>query len=348
MLSICIYILLFHEVDDEIKYPNFVPPKYNEVDLYDGCLGFRMFSNKSCINRCSKSALQGIISLPTTFQYEISDLLSCHVCPQPPPYKEAIWKWMESFQFNITNRKSWGRVLDAGTGTSSMKFLTSLETEEITAITNSDLIKTMLHKFDIRDQDTIIHGDWTKIKSFPDLKGKVFDVVLADYLVGSMEFNSPFYQDTLFEILHPFVGDLLYVIGQEPYRLPSDMAGEHIETKQKDFYPAEYVARKLAMNIFKYRDSTAIFSNERFYREYPIDWVVRTLKKSNFTIVKVIMFPILFGKEALEKQLENADGSLKRGYYKDILMDQKINQEAIRDFEGYYNHFKRQLEKKTN
>jgi len=57
------------------------------------------------------------------------------------------------------------------------------------------------------------------------------------------------------------------------------------------------------------------------------------------------MFPILFGKEALEKQLENADGSLKRGYYKDILMDQKINQEAIRDFEGYYNHFKRQLEK---
>lgn len=44
----------------------------------------------------------------------------------------------------------------------------------------------------------------------------MFDVVIADYLVGSIDAFAPYFQDKIFERLKPHVGKRLYVTGAEP------------------------------------------------------------------------------------------------------------------------------------
>ncbi len=59
-------------------------------------------------------------------------------------------------------------------------------------------------------------------------------------------------------------------------------------------------------------------------REFPVEWVVRTLEKSGYIVDDIRLFPINWGIKALEKQLNVCEITLKNG--KDRLLRQYIGQ----------------------
>src|SRR5215213_2881956 len=122
---------------------------------------------------------------------------------------------------------SFGRILDAGTGPRSFRWLTSLETDSITAVTGDALMHRKVQRLagePRRPEDRLLLGNWTD----PELlAGERFDTVLADYLLGSIEGFAPYFQTSLFERLRPLTGNRLYLTGVEPYVVerPADEAG---------------------------------------------------------------------------------------------------------------------------
>mmetsp|Transcript_8452 Transcript_8452/g.24433 ORF Transcript_8452/g.24433 Transcript_8452/m.24433 type:complete len:90 (+) Transcript_8452:522-791(+) len=50
----------------------------------------------------------------------------------------------------------------------------------------------------MREQDKVVIGNWDD-ETF--LEGEVYDVILADYLIGAMDGFSPYTQDLIFERL---------------------------------------------------------------------------------------------------------------------------------------------------
>ncbi len=108
----------------------------------------------------------------------------------------------------------WGRVLDAGTGTHSLDWVASLPTESWAAVTGDPREGDRLRRrATLRPDDRVLVGNWTD-PAF--LAGEVFDVVLADYLLGAVEGFAPYFQAELFERLRPHVGRDLYVVCLEP------------------------------------------------------------------------------------------------------------------------------------
>jgi len=89
----------------------------------------------------------------------------------------------------------WGSFLDAGTGTHSIGWVSSLQTERWTAVTGAQG-----HAAQVRDavektrrpQDRIVLGNWADPSL---LAGERYDTVLADYLLGAIDGFAPFFQD---------------------------------------------------------------------------------------------------------------------------------------------------------
>ena len=88
---------------------------------------------------------------------------------------DALFKHIELIQGN----KPWGRLLDAGTGTASLRWITSLDTLSWTAITaDPQRARKVENEFSDsrREGDRVIAGNWSDPLL---LQGEVFDVVLA-------------------------------------------------------------------------------------------------------------------------------------------------------------------------
>jgi hypothetical protein len=87
-----------------------------------------------------------------------------------------------------------------------------LPTSNITAITGDRKRQIQLEdvfKNRLRPQDRIVTGNWKDNKM---LDGQVYDVVLADYLLGSLDGFAPYFQDRLFERIKPHVGKRLCIL----------------------------------------------------------------------------------------------------------------------------------------
>jgi len=110
----------------------------------------------------------------------------------------------------------WGTVLDAGTGIHSLEWILELLTTSWVAVTGDpkreEEIKNLFSS-KLRPQDKLLCGNW-KDEQF--LGSQVFDVVLADYLLGSIEGFAPYFQEKLFYRLRKHVGKHLYVTAAEP------------------------------------------------------------------------------------------------------------------------------------
>lgn len=190
----------------------------------------------------------------------------------------------------------WGSLLDAGTGKGSMRWLLSLTTDRWTAVTGSSRMAEVA-RAEIaerqRPQDRLIVGNWMDAEL---LSGESYDTVLADYLLGAMDAFAPYWQDNLFARLKPLVGRRLYVIGLEPYVafVSSDPAG------------------RIVGDIGRVRDACLLLSNDRPYREYPLDWVLRSLRASGLRIVDTQRFPIRYGERFINSQLDLCSESLQR------------------------------------
>jgi len=192
-----------------------------------------------------------------------------------------------SFIEGVQGQAPYGRVLDAGTGARSMRWLMTLNTDSWTAVTAAPDHAAQVRRLvgeGQRPQDRLLVGNWTD----PELlAGEQFDTVLADYLLGAVEGFAPFFQNALFARLRPLTAKRLYVTGMEPYTIerPEDAAGV------------------LIWEIGRFRDACLILAGEQPYREYPLHWVVAQLRRSKFRPVAARKFPISFKANFVNGQI---------------------------------------------
>jgi len=182
----------------------------------------------------------------------------------------------------------WGAVLDAGTGRGSMRWLLAQRTERWTAVTGAQLMAETVQRdvgTRLRPQDRIVVGNWMDPQLLADER---YDTVLADYLLGAVDAFAPYWQDQLFSRLQPLVRGRLYVIGLEPYTpyVPDDAAGRVIS------------------DIGRLRDACMLLARERPYREYPLDWVLRSLRAAGFRILDAQRVAIRYGERFVNSQLD--------------------------------------------
>lgn len=181
-----------------------------------------------------------------------------------------------------------GRVLDAGTGTHSMKWLTGLPTDAWTAVTGAVAHAAQVRQLigeRMRVQDRLIVGNWAD----PSLLAKeTFDTVLADYLLGAIEGFAPYFQTELLVRLRPLTRQRLYLTGVEPYVVarPADDAGQ------------------IVWEIGRFRDACLTLAGERHYREYPLDWVLLHLRRAGFEPVSARKFPIRYKARFVNGQID--------------------------------------------
>lgn len=133
--------------------------------------------------------------------------------------------------------------------------------------------------------DRVLTGNWQD-PAF--LAGERFDVVLADYLLGAIDGFAPYFQDRLFSRLrrHLGPGGTLYAIGLAPF---ADAGGG----------PGADVVREIA----RLRDACILLAGHRCYREYPLDWVLRSLEGAGFHVEDAVEIDIVWGARWVEGQL---------------------------------------------
>jgi len=200
---------------------------------------------------------------------------------------DALFSTIERFHAG----RPWGAFLDAGTGWHSLSWLRTLDTERFTAITGAPARETDLKKRlgpgGMRAADRIVTGNWTDPTL---LHGETYDVVLADYLLGAIDGFAPYFQGQLFGRLHRLVSPgtgRLYVVGLEPY---PDRAADH--------------GGRLVLEIARLRDACILLAGHRCYREYPREWVHRSLEASGFVVEDSVAIPIVYRRRFVDGQLD--------------------------------------------
>ena len=202
---------------------------------------------------------------------------------------DALFTQLETWH----GKRDWGTVLDAGTGEHSLRWLLSLPTASVTAITAASQRREhlmMLFQKELREHDVVLNGNWLN-QLF--LTNSTYDVVIADYLLGAVEGFAPYFQNALFSRLHRHCRKDLYVVGQEPF--PQ--------------YPATSQG-KLVQEIHRLRDSCILLAGHNCYREYPRSWVISNLESSGFIVHKQKSFPIRIDKYYLQRQLQVCENKL--------------------------------------
>lgn len=190
-------------------------------------------------------------------------------------------------------------VLDAGTGRASMSWLLrSRWVGSWTAVTASasmeqDVRAVVAEAPSDAPPGRVVRTSWDDPLA---LRGERFDVVLADYLLGSLDGFTPYQQDLLFERLsaHVVPGGLLVVVGLEPIPNSAPEPGD--------------VVCKCA----RLRDAMFLHAGQRAYREYPRTWVLRALERAGFAKPGLVRrFPIIYTPADLMKELRTARSRLE-------------------------------------
>lgn len=216
----------------------------------------------------------------------------------------------------LSQNQQFGRFLDAGTGTHSLRWMASLirdgddnsgnnndllKIEHYTAITADEKMRLNVLKeaqaLGIEGRGDIIIGNWENTHDDGEgelCHGMKYDTILADYLVGAMDGFSPYYQDQIFSRLvkHLKPGGLLHVVGLNP--IPDKAPGD-----------ADIFCR-----VTKLRDACILLAGHRCYREYPVDWIERNIEKSGLEVINTSKFPILYSHAAIVRQLNVARSKL--------------------------------------
>ncbi len=201
----------------------------------------------------------------------------------PKPVTDALFDQLVAWQGD----HDWGRLLDAGTGQHSLRWVLGLSTSAWTAVTGGksredELRHTLGHR--MRPGDRLVTGNWSDPAL---LAGERFDTVLADYLLGALDGFAPYFQDQLFQRLRPHVAGRLYVVGLGPYG--DEGGGEAGDTVRA---------------IARLRDACILLAGHRCYREYPLSWVERHLDAAGFRVTARSRVPIVYGQRWVDGQLD--------------------------------------------
>lgn len=187
----------------------------------------------------------------------------------------------------LHSARSWGTVLDAGTGVNSLRWLRTLPASGLTAVTGAELMVRRM-----RDalgpspaNERILTGNWAD-PAF--LAEETFDTVVADYLIGAMDGFAPYFQEDMFARLRALTAGRLYLVGLEPYVVdrPSTPAGD------------------IVFRIGRLRDTFLLLSGQKPYREFPISWVEAQLERAGFEVIATKRFPIRYRARFVNAQLD--------------------------------------------
>lgn len=201
----------------------------------------------------------------------------------PQPVADALFDRIAAWQGD----RPWGHVLDAGTGLHSLRWILGLPTSRWTAVTGGASRQRELREHlgpHMRPVDRVLTGNWQDPAL---LEGERFDTVLADYLLGAIDGFAPYFQDRLFARLRPHVAGRLYAVGLAPYR-----DGEGGE------------AGALIRELAALRDACILLAGHRCYREYPLDWVLRSLEGAGYVVERAEAVPIVYRQRFIDGQLD--------------------------------------------
>lgn len=255
----------------------------------------------------------------------------------PPPKSKNLVYGSDDKLFGCIERnqaltgKSFGKFLDAGTGSHSLRWIASLivgknkqdnkdgngnnddddpvsflNIEEYTAITADEgMRRTVLkeaQELGIEQYGRILIGNWQTTSSASSSStelchGEMYDTILADYLVGAMDGFSPYYQDMIFPRLNQHLkpGGRLYVIGLNPIPHRDDTDAN----------------ANIICQVARVRDACILLAGHRCYREYPVEWIERHLEKvPGLKVVQSSRFPIMYSHAAIVRQLNVARSKL--------------------------------------
>lgn len=216
----------------------------------------------------------------------------------------------------LHGHRSWGAMLDAGTGSGSICWMQSLPTERWTAVTGAEghaIQVRELARAARRPADRIVLGNWANPAL---LAGETYDTVLADYLLAAIDGFAPYFQERLFARLRPLTGTRLYIVGLEPY-VPADEPTD----------PAAHIIWRIG----RLRDSCLLLAGERPYREYPAEWVIEALRRSGFEPISAERFPIRFGRRFVEAQIAMCMPRLARLADRQLATALQHNAAALRE-----------------
>jgi len=223
---------------------------------------------------------------------------------------DSLFGCVESNQ-RATGRP-FGDLLDAGTGTHSLRWIASLlhsqtnpsddlHVSKFTAITADESMKRNVlaeaEQLGIVDRGEVVIGNWAseeKEEGQGLCVGETYDTILADYLIGAIDGFSPYFQDRIFPRLasHLRPGGCLYVVGLNP--IPDSIGGD-----------ADVFCR-----VTKLRDACILLAGHRCYREFPVDWIQRHLELAGLEVKDTSRFPIKYSHGTIVRQLNVARSKL--------------------------------------
>ena len=247
----------------------------------------------------------------------------------------------------LASGKPFGRVLDAGTGRKSLDWIRHLlvasnssssnnnNTEAFgitgwTAVTTCKYMARLMQDVTkehgmlnhskpaaaVSSSEGVVSGNWFDDEGSapPLLEGEMYDTILVDYLIGAIEGSSAYKQDCIFERLrkHLKPGGRMYVIGLQP--IPDKAPGnEDLICQAKRLRDASVILagdhcyRGMTV-IFLYGVIFYIISHYLFLaKEYPFDWVLRTMERSSsLRVLEHAKFPLLHSESDIQAQLHLA------------------------------------------
>lgn len=153
----------------------------------------------------------------------------------------------------------WGDVLDAGTGASSWDWLLKQPCRSRTGVTaEAARAQSLRSRPGVSADDTILEGLWQDTQL---LEGRSFDVIIADYLLGSCDRYAPHFQEEMLERVVGKCSGWLFLVGLEP---PA---------------PATTPAQRCLFEVAQLRDAVQLLLGNRPHREIPQAWIERQLTR---------------------------------------------------------------------
>eukprot|EP00934_Nitzschia_sp_Nitz4_P008262 Nitzschia sp. Nitz4//scaffold68_size99682//44769//45629//NITZ4_004564-RA/size99682-processed-gene-0.21-mRNA-1//1//CDS//3329556593//8252//frame0 len=202
--------------------------------------------------------------------------------------------------------RPFGRLLDAGTGLHSLRWMATLPGKGMThytAITADETmrrnVQTEADALDVSHLGNVIIGNWFGKQPLDESlqADPLYDTILADYLIGAMDGFSPYEQDQMIpkltKLLKP--GGRLYIVGLEP--IPDTAPGD----------------ANIICKIRQVRDACILLAGHRCYREYPVEWIQRHIQESvpDLNLLTTSTYPILYRHTTIVNQIRVARSKLQ-------------------------------------
>jgi len=248
---------------------------------------------------------------------------------------DALFGYIERSQ--IEHGKPFDRILDAGTGTHSLRWIADLihssssssssESSPLfvrhyTAVTADESMRQEVveeaRKLNISDKGDVVIGNWC----FPQTPSASTQSSAATVATTTLE-TLKNEEIMLGNLLHDQVYDTIladYLIGAmdgfSPFyqdliisRLNRHLVpgGRLYIVGLQPIPDSVNTDANIMCKVTKLRDACILLAGHRCYREYPVDWVIRQVERvPGLKVVKVSQFPILYSHNTIKTQLDVA------------------------------------------